>query len=114
MPTLRKTKTHENLKAFFASEGCRGFSGNCRIVSRHSRGRSGPRKRLSGSLACVRRSRDRGTTPDNLETAVAGETLEYARLYPDMAGTAPDEEFPDIAEWFDRLAKAERNHAERF
>jgi rubrerythrin len=31
-----------------------------------------------------------------------------------MAKVARDEGFPDIAEWFERLAKAEKNHAARF
>ena len=55
-----------------------------------------------------------GTTPANLEAAVAGETLEYTKLYPEMAATARQEGFLEIAEWFEILAKAERNHAERF
>jgi len=31
-----------------------------------------------------------------------------------MAAAARDEGFPEIADWFDRLAKAESNHANRF
>jgi rubrerythrin len=55
-----------------------------------------------------------GTTQANLEAAIAGETFEYRKLYPEMAATAREEGFHDIAEWFETLAKAERNHAERF
>ena len=31
-----------------------------------------------------------------------------------MARTAREEGFPEIAEWFETLAKAERSHAGRF
>jgi rubrerythrin len=31
-----------------------------------------------------------------------------------MAATARAEGFTEIADWFERVAKAERNHAERF
>jgi rubrerythrin len=55
-----------------------------------------------------------GTTVANLESAVAGETFEYTTLYRNMAETAREEGFPEIAEWFERLAKAEHNHASRF
>ena len=55
-----------------------------------------------------------GSTPANLEAAIAGETLEFTEVYPGMAAAAREEGFPEIADWFERLAKAERNHAERF
>jgi rubrerythrin len=55
-----------------------------------------------------------GTTTANLEAAIARETFEYTTLYPEMAATAREEGFPEIAEWLERLSKAERNHAERF
>jgi len=47
----------------------------------------------------------------NVESAIAGETEEHTHQYPKMAET---EGFVDVAEWFDTLAKAERNHAARF
>ena len=55
-----------------------------------------------------------GATIDNLKSAIAGETFEYADLYPGMAKTARDEGFDEIADWFETLAKAERSHANRF
>ena len=55
-----------------------------------------------------------GSTANNLEAAVAGETHEYTDMYPGMARTARDEGFEEIADWFDTLAKAERSHANRF
>jgi len=35
-------------------------------------------------------------------------------MYPGMAKTAREEEFDEIADWFETLAKAERSHANRF
>jgi Rubrerythrin len=55
-----------------------------------------------------------GPTDANLEAAIAGETSEYTSLYPQMAATAREEGIPELADWFDRLAKAEHNHADRF
>jgi rubrerythrin len=50
----------------------------------------------------------------NLAAAIAGETHEYTDMYPGMAKTARDEDFDEIADWFETLAKAERSHANRF
>ena len=55
-----------------------------------------------------------GSTRQNLQSAVESETYEYTRMYPGMAKTAREEGFPEIAEWFETLAKAERSHAGRF
>ena len=55
-----------------------------------------------------------GKTELNLKSAVAGETYEYTQMYPGMAKTARDEDFAELAEWFETLAKAEKSHAGRF
>ena len=55
-----------------------------------------------------------GSSRQNLESAVAGETHEYTDMYPGMAKTARDEGFDEIADWFQTLAKAERSHANRY
>lgn len=55
-----------------------------------------------------------GATEDNLKSAVAGETHEYTDMYPGMAKDARDEDFDEIADWFETLAKAERSHANRY
>ena len=55
-----------------------------------------------------------GNTRQNLQSAIEGETYEYTQMYPGMARTAREEGFPEIAEWFETLAKAERSHAGRF
>ncbi len=55
-----------------------------------------------------------GPTAANLKAAIAGETYEYTDMYPGMAKAARDENFEEIADWFQTLAKAERSHANRF
>lgn len=55
-----------------------------------------------------------GETKDNLKSAIAGETHEYTDMYPGMAKDARDENFDEIADWFETLAKAERSHANKF
>ena len=55
-----------------------------------------------------------GSTDQNLNAAIQGETHEYTYMYPGMAKTARDEGFDEIADWFETLAKAEKSHAGRF
>lgn len=55
-----------------------------------------------------------GSTSANLAAAIAGETYEYSDMYPEMAKVAREEDFEEIANWFETLAKAERSHANRF
>ena len=55
-----------------------------------------------------------GSTRDNLASAAAGEADEHAEMYPNMAKTAREEGFNEIADWFETLAKAERSHAARY
>ena len=55
-----------------------------------------------------------GDTRENLRAAVEGETQEYTEMYPGMAKTAREEGLPEVADWFETLAKAERSHAGRF
>ena len=55
-----------------------------------------------------------GSSRQNLESAVAGETHEYTDMYPGMAKDARSEGHDEIADWFETLAKAERSHANRY
>ena len=55
-----------------------------------------------------------GTTRQNLEAAVASEAHESTHVYPEMAKTAREEGFDDIADWFETLAKAESSHTIRY
>lgn len=55
-----------------------------------------------------------GKTLENLKSAVNGETMEYTKLYPDLADTAAKEGYPHIAERTRAIALAEKHHAERY
>jgi len=131
MSTLKGSQTQENLKTAFANEAqanrrylyfarqadVEGFPEIAGLFRDTAEGEAG---HAHGFLDHLRGVGDPatgmpvGSTAANLEAAIAGETLEYTKLYPEMAATARQEGFPDIAEWFEILAKAERNHAERF
>jgi Rubrerythrin len=55
-----------------------------------------------------------GTTEQNLKSAIAGETYEYSQMYPGFAKDAREEQFEDIAHWFEILSKAEKAHATKY
>ncbi len=131
MPQLKGSKTHENLKAAFAGEsqanrrylyfarqadieGYPDVGGLFRDTAEAETGHA------HGHLDFLKPAGDPapdkpiGATDVNLVAAVAGETFEYTEMYPGMAKAARDENFDEIAEWFETLAKAERSHAGRF
>jgi rubrerythrin len=54
-----------------------------------------------------------GTTAENLKSALESETFECAEMYPKFAQAARDEQFYDVADWFDNLARAEKLHVGR-
>jgi len=131
MASLKGSKTHENLKTAFANEAqanrrylyfarqadVEGYPEIAGLFRDTAEGEAG---HAHGFLDYLRSLGDPvsglpiGTTATNLEAAIAGETFENSTVYPKMAATARDEGFVEIAEWFERLAKAERNHAGRF
>lgn len=55
-----------------------------------------------------------GTTEENLAAAAAGENEEWTKLYKDAADTARAEDFADIADQFEQIAKVEKHHEERY
>ncbi len=55
-----------------------------------------------------------GTTAQNLQTAIDGETYEYTRMYPDFAAEAQKEGYPDIAARLRAIARAEDHHEKRY
>ncbi len=131
MAQLKGSKTHDNLKAAFAGEsqanrrylyfarqadieGYPDVGGLFRDTAEAETGHA------HGHLDFLKRAGDPatdkpiGNTDVNLAAAVAGETFEYTEMYPGMAKAARSENFDEIAEWFETLAKAERSHAGRF
>lgn len=55
-----------------------------------------------------------GTTLDNLKEAAGGENYEYTEMYPGFAKTAVEEGFEEIAEIFNAIAVAEKQHEKRY
>jgi len=55
-----------------------------------------------------------GNTIENLKSAVNGETMEYTKIYPDIAETAKKEGYPNIASRTIAISRAEQHHAERY
>ena len=129
--SLAGTKSHENLKHAFAGEsqanrrylyfarvadieGYPDVGGLFRDTSEAETGHA------FGHLDFLKEVGDPctgvpiGTTAKNLKSAVEGETYEYTEMYPGFAKIARDEGLPELAEWFETLAKAEKSHAGRF
>ena len=55
-----------------------------------------------------------GSTLDNLKASAAGENHECIVMYPEFAKTAREEGFEKIANIFDSIAIAEKQHEDRF
>ena len=53
-------------------------------------------------------------TRSNLESAAAGEKMEWSSLYQDFAKIAKDEGFAEVARSFDQIAKVEMFHEARY
>lgn len=131
MVALKGSKTESNLKAAFAGESqanrrylyfaqkadIEGYNDIAAVFRSTAEGETG---HAHGHLEFLEEVGDPatglpiGNSVANLKTAIAGETHEYADMYPAMARIARVEGFEEIAEWFETLAKAERSHAGRF
>ena len=55
-----------------------------------------------------------GTTVENLKEAAAGENHEHTDMYPSFAKVAREEGFNDIADIFEAIAVAEKQHEKRY
>ena len=55
-----------------------------------------------------------GSTLENLKASAAGENYEHTTMYPEFAQTAREEGFEAIAEVFENIAVAERQHEKRY
>ena len=131
MPSLKGTKTHDNLKAAFAGESQANrrylyfankadIEGHPEVAALFRSTAEGETGHAHGHLDYLAEVGDPatdlpiGASTLNLKAAVAGETHEYTDMYPGMAKSARDEGFEEIADWFETLAKAERSHANKF
>jgi rubrerythrin len=131
MPSLKGTKTHQNLKDAFAGESQANrrylyfankadVEGQTEVASLFRSTAEGETGHAHGHLDYLAQVGDPatglpiGSSSNNLKAAVAGETHEYTDMYPGMAKSAREEGFEEIADWFETLAKAERSHANKF
>lgn len=55
-----------------------------------------------------------GGTAENLKAAAAGENYEWTDMYPSFARVAREEGFPEIADVFEAIAVAEKQHERRY
>jgi rubrerythrin len=55
-----------------------------------------------------------GTTLENLKDAAVGEHYEQTEMYPEFAKTAREEGFDSLAEVFEAIAVAEKQHEKRY
>ncbi|HDJ27954.1 MAG TPA: rubrerythrin family protein [Proteobacteria bacterium] len=55
-----------------------------------------------------------GSTVDNLKESAAGENHEHTVMYPEFAVTAREEGFTEIADIFEAIAVAEKQHEKRY
>ncbi|MBI3817350.1 MAG: rubrerythrin [Planctomycetes bacterium] len=128
---LKGTKTHDNLKDAFAGESqanrrylyfakqadVEGFpevAGNFRDTAEGETGHAHGHLDFLRSVGDPATGEPIGDTHKNLKSSVAGETYEYTTMYPGMSKTAREEGFPEVADWFDVLARAEKSHAGKF
>ncbi len=131
MAELKGTRTCDNLKAAFAGESqanrrylyfakqadIEGYPEVAGLFRDTAEGETG---HAHGHLDYLKKVADPATdmpfadVDQMLASAVAGETHEYTDMYPAMARAAREEGFPEIADWFETLAKAERSHAGKF
>lgn len=55
-----------------------------------------------------------GSTLENLKASAEGENYEHTEMYPDFAKVAREEGFEDIAQVFEAIAVAEKQHEKRY
>ena len=131
MPELKGSKTHENLKVAFAGESqanrrylyfarVADVEGHPDIAGLFRDTAEGETSHAHGHLDFLKALGDpatdlpMGVTKKNLASAMAGETMEFTSMYPEMAKVAREEGFEELADWFTTLAGAEKSHAGRF
>jgi len=135
MPTLKGTKTEQNL--------LKAFAGESQARNRYSYAASAAKKEgyeqiaalfletadnekqhakrffrfLEGGMVEITAAYPAGvigTTAENLKAAADGELEEHSVLYPEFARIAKEEGFPQVAAQFNLVANAEKHHEARY
>lgn len=122
MPKLEGSKTYDNLKAAFAGESQanrmytawarkadqEGYPEVANLFRAIAEGETAHALGHMQHLGMIK------STVENLQAAIDGELYETQQMYPEFARVARDEGFPEIADWFGALARAEKAHATRY
>ncbi len=122
MPKLEGSKTYDNLKAAFAGESQanrmytawarradqEGYPEVANLFRAIAEGETAHALGHMQHLGMIK------STVENLQAAIDGELYETQQMYPEFARVARDEGFPEIADWFEALARAEKAHATRY
>jgi rubrerythrin len=131
MPSLKGTRTEQNLKDAFAGEsqanrrylylarnadveGLKDLAAVLRSTAERKAGRAHGHLDYLEEVGDPATGKPIGLTGDNLKAAIASETHEYTDMFPGMARAARQEGFDEIADWFETLAKAGKSHTGRF
>lgn len=131
MPTLKGTKTLENLKTAFAGEAQANrrylyfsrkadeegypevaalFKGIAEGETAHAFHHFDSMKEMGDPVTGA----PVANVKDMLASSVKGETYEYTEMYPTFAKVAREEGFEEVAKYFDVLTKAEHAHANKY
>jgi rubrerythrin len=131
MPSLKGTRTEQNLKDAFAGESqanrrylclarkadIEGFNDLAAVFRSTAEGKT---RHAHGHLDYLEEvgnpatGKPLGPTGDILEAAIASETHEYIDMYAGMARVAREEGVDELADWFETLAKAGKWPVGRF
>jgi rubrerythrin len=131
MPSLKGTRTEQNLKVAFAGEsranrrylclarnadveGFKDLAAVFRSTAERKTGRAHGHLDYLEEVGDPATGKPIGPAGDILEAAIASETHEHTDMYPDMARVARQEGFDAIADWFETLAKAGKSQVGRF
>jgi rubrerythrin len=135
MPSIKGTKTEQNLLKAFAGESQarnrytyaasvakkEGYEQIAAIFQETADQEKQHAKRffrfLEGGMLEITATYPAGvlsTTIEALKASAAGEHEEYSIIYPEFARIAKEEGFPQIAAQFSSIAKVEAHHEERY
>ena len=106
MKDLKGTKTLENLLTAFAGES--------QARNKYTFYASKAKKEGYVQIAKIFDAVGIGTTEENLIAAAEGENYEWTEMYAEMAKTAREEGFPEIAAQMEGVAAIEKEHEERY
>ena len=123
MINIKGTKTERNLMAAFAGECQAKIKYEYYASKANEEGynqiaaiflATAANEREHGKLWYKFLNNDIGTTEDNLKAAAAGEKYEWIDMYDKFINDAREEGFEHLAFLFEKVAKIEKEHQERY